>query len=122
MPIFLRAYITLCWAVFVFILISYPMPVVQEYKDTIYDKEAHFILFGVFSFLVYYTLTSIKKIKEYQIILISFFLGLLYSITAEFVQIYVPGRFVSEYDLLAGLFGIIFFVFIAYLKYGKRKK
>ena len=97
------------------------MPLPYEYKFTLYDKIGHFILFGLFSFLVFYTLKDIKKIKKTWLYLISFLLGFFYSALAEWLQADLPTRTVSELDFLAGLIGVTVFLFLAYLLYGGKK-
>ncbi|RLC38953.1 hypothetical protein DRH27_00975 [Candidatus Falkowbacteria bacterium] len=111
-----RFYILLCWTVVILILISFPMPEYEGTKITIYDKLVHAFLFGVFSYLIIYSLILFrsKNFKLSFIMLISFLAGAIYAGIGEYIQTFVPGRTVSEYDFLGGLAGILISLIVSY--------
>jgi VanZ family protein len=80
----------------------------------------HAFLFGIFSYLLAVVLFDVKKLKKNSVLSLSLFMGVLYSAASEFLQNYIPGRTVSEYDFLGGVVGVIVFIFIVNLRYGKR--
>lgn len=114
-------YLLLFWAVFVFVLIAWPMPEHNGNVITFYDKIVHAFLFGIFYFLLFIFLKEKNKFKNSQIYLFSFFSATVYSALGEFIQIYIPGRTASEYDFFAGLVGIFIFLIITYVQFGKYK-
>ncbi|MFH0892674.1 MAG: VanZ family protein [Candidatus Falkowbacteria bacterium] len=116
MKIFIRAYILFCWVGTIFILIAWPMPEYEGTVTTYYDKAAHTLLFGVLSYLVYSFLSEFKRINTVFAILSGFVLSALYSAFCEYVQSFVPGRDVSQYDLFAGLAGAALASVFAYGK------
>ncbi|MEA1962971.1 MAG: VanZ family protein [Patescibacteria group bacterium] len=109
------------WAFLVLFLIAFPTPEYEGVKITWYDKIIHIIMFGGFSYLLIYSLLE-SKIKNFLLIL--FFglsAGILYSVLGEYIQSFVPGRTVSEYDFYAGAAGSLLFTLIAYVKFKKFK-
>jgi len=116
----IKIYALLFWTLFVFFLIAIPLP---EYNGTIeklYDKVAHLFFFGIFSGLLALILAD-TRLKKYQIFFISFISGIAYSALCEIVQIYVPGRDVSDLDLIAGVIGAFIFSLFAYFLLWLRK-
>jgi len=118
-----RFYILLCWWLVILILISFPMPEYEGTKITIYDKLVHAFLFGVFSYLIVYSLIPFrgKNFKLSLILLIGFSASTIYAGISEYIQIFIPGRTVSEYDFLGGLAGILIFLIVCYAKFRKEK-
>ncbi len=116
---FKNKYLLVSWTIFVFVLIAWPM---QNYKGdviTFYDKIVHALLFGTFYYLLFIFLRENKKLAYYKIFLISFAVSVLYSAFGEFIQNYVPGRTVSEYDFFAGVAGIFLTSIITYVQFRK---
>jgi VanZ family protein len=74
------------------------------------DKYVHFVLFSVWIVLISYGIHKIWGTKNsFQFtILIAAFFGALLGIAIEFLQIFVPGRSFSFYDMFANLCGISF--------------
>ncbi len=117
-----KAIILAIWSVMVFVLISMPMPEINPVEQfTYYDKIIHALLFGVFSFLLVYLLADFKDFSNISILFIAFIAGVTYSAAGEFIQIYVPGRTVSEYDFLAGLLGVFISLIFSYEILKQRK-
>lgn len=119
MTIISRFYITICWAGSTFILIAWPINTYIGTKVTYYDKVFHLFLFGIFSWLVAYTLIYFKNIKLAVAVIISLLSGVMYSALAECLQGVIDGRTVSQYDFIAGLSGSFIFSLIFYVKYRK---
>jgi len=118
-----RFYILFCWMLVILILISFPMPEYEGTKITLYDKLVHAFLFGVFSYLIIYSLIPFrgKNFKLSLIMLISFSVSTIYAGFSEYLQIFVPGRTVSEYDFLGGLAGILISLVVCYAKFRREK-
>lgn len=103
------------WSAIILVLIAWPTGECYECDIfTWYDKVAHVLLFGIFSYLLAQVLITKANAKLSHVIAYAFFSGIFYSAMGEFIQKYVPGRTVSEYDFLAGLLGIIFALFLFY--------
>lgn len=100
------------WTWLVFFLIATPIPVYNGTIEKMYDKIAHFLFFGIFSFLLALVLYK-TLLKTWQVFLISFLSGTFYAALCEFVQYYVPGRDVAELDFIAGLAGALSFSLLA---------
>jgi VanZ family protein len=107
------------WTLFVFVLIAWPMADYYGTVVTYYDKIIHAILFGVFYYLLFILLKEKTSFSFLKIYLISFLSAVFYSALGEFIQTYVPGRTVSEYDFFAGVFGIFLFSILTYVRYKK---
>jgi VanZ family protein len=115
-----KSFILLSWAGAIFILIATPM---REYYGTVvtyYDKAVHIFLFGIFSALVIYTLSDIRRLSLPVILAISFSVGIFYSAACEYIQAFVPGRDVSELDFAAGAFGCTLAQIYGFIRYRKR--
>ena len=109
------------WAFLVLFLIAFPTPEYEGVKITWYDKIIHIIMFGGFSYLLIYSLAA-SRFKNFLLILFfGLFAGILYSGLGEYIQSFVPGRTVSEYDFYAGIAGSFLFTIIAYVKFKKVK-
>ncbi|MCD4761695.1 VanZ family protein [bacterium] len=110
------------WTLLVFLLISFPMAEYEGDVVTYYDKIAHIIMFGLFSFLLANYLSTIKRLRNSLIVAISILAGAMYAGMAEYLQIFIPGRTVSEYDFFAGLIGVALAQFLSYgILFKKRK-
>ena len=105
-------------AIYIFIIVG--IVFVANYKSTQYllkfgggipffDKISHFILMGLFSFLV----NLVLKAKTFSVFYLKFLLGtaiVLFVVTIEeFSQIFVKGRAFDWGDLVADYLGIILF-------------
>lgn len=72
------------------------------------DKLYHMIEYGIFSFLLYNALLStFKKERTLKIVLLVVVLTLLYGISDEFHQLFVPERSADPYDVVADASGAI---------------
>ena len=120
MGFILRLYLLICWTAVIFTLLTIPMPPHNVYETTYLDKLVHAVLFGVFAYLIVFTLTKIKNLNFKAILLISLVFSASYSLAGEYIQTFIPSRTASELDFLAGCAGIIIVLFFSYFKYGGR--
>lgn len=114
-------FIAILWTLLIFILCFLPGRDIPDIKIPLIDKWAHFILFGVFSFLWLCSAPSRKWSHFAIIFLITVFTGWL----VEYIQgHYVPNRSQDMMDALAdsvgGLIGIIIFAGGAHREYKHR--
>lgn len=117
-----RFYILIAWAYLIFVLLTAPMPYYEGDTITYYDKAVHAVLFGVFVFLAVRAFILIPGLTFKFSFLISILLSVAYSGSGEYLQLFVPGRTVSELDFLGGVIGILIGAIFAFEKYNKRKK
>jgi predicted adenine nucleotide alpha hydrolase (AANH) superfamily ATPase/VanZ family protein len=115
-----KLYLVLCWAFFIFALLSASMRRTDDLSEiTFYDKGIHFILFGILSFLIILAGMEFKKIDFKIAAFIGFFLSFFYALACEYFQKFVPGREASIWDLLAGIIGTVFAVAYAFFMFHK---
>nr|AQS28163.1 hypothetical protein [uncultured archaeon] len=94
---------------FIFYLSSLPNPVEQivPEKALVYFNFRHFIYhiieYGILSFLLYRALKTTSKMPQTLAILIA----IMYAITDEIHQFYIPGRISSTFDIAIDSFGAI---------------
>ena len=121
MLILAKINLVLCWASLIFVLTSKPLPAYELSGMTLYDKGVHFILFAVLAYLIILAGLEAKKINFKIIALISLVISFLYAIFSEYWQVFVPGRDLSENDLLAGVLGIVSAILLSWVVYNKTK-
>lgn len=112
-----RMLLLLSWSILILVLITAPMPSSEGGEVTYYDKIAHAILFGMFSYLFVYVFVDIEKIILRKLIVLSLIVSILFAGLGEYIQSFLPSRTVSEYDFAAGLIGVVVFLFFTYEKY-----
>ena len=88
--------------------------IVLKKIEHIVRKLAHFSIYAVIGFLLM-SLMSTYKIKQKNRIAISAIIGLLYAISDEIHQAFVPGRGPLVSDVLIDFSGVIMGIFIAYI-------
>jgi len=133
-----RLYLVYAWAVLTAVMLLTPMPESAN-PDTVtfFDKIVHGVLFGVFAFLIYYAMLIIgkdefvinpekgaeaKKSKNIKLpirkvlamYLMSVFISISYSISLEYLQVYVPGRSPNDYDLISSVVGVALVLLFVY--------
>lgn len=90
----------------------YPLVIFYQYPD----KTAHMILYALFGFLLYLTLkNSPYPSFRYHAMLFAIAIGILYGMSDEFHQSFVPGRSATIPDLVADGLGVTLaqtFIFI----------
>ncbi|MBE0572716.1 MAG: VanZ family protein [Ignavibacteriaceae bacterium] len=78
------------------------------------DKFYHFAAYGLFSFILYFTLFFQNKIlllKKYTAAFTILFASL-FGVLNEFNQIFIPGRSANIYDVIANFIGSLVTVLI----------
>jgi VanZ family protein len=97
--------------------LAYPFYLIYRYPD----KFAHMTLYTGFGLVLNPALRSINKTAEYPA-LASIFFGILYAVSDEIHQIFVPNRSASFYDLIADFVGLLIaqFLIILYFKVGRK--
>ncbi|MBU2589738.1 MAG: VanZ family protein [Nanoarchaeota archaeon] len=84
--------------------LSKPIPDVLLVEFSYSDKLLHIIEYFILAFLVFRLLNFYKVSKAY---LYAIILTVLYGITDEIHQLFVPGRFFSVYDIMANSIGAL---------------
>jgi VanZ family protein len=98
------------WALLIFISSSIPGTELPPLDVWSADKFLHSFVYGALAFLsgrAFIHYGSVKNKGLNGLIIRSALLCLLYGISDEFHQTFVPNRFASVYDLLADGFGIV---------------
>jgi len=87
------------------------------------DKLAHVVAYGSLAASILYFLQPFSYIAENKIItaILVVLFCILYGISDEYHQSFVPGRFVSGWDVAADGFGALLVVGIWYIRAGKGK-
>ena len=86
-----------------------------------FDKIVHLVLFGGVTFLMTISMRA-RGVSKGAAAVTSFIVGTAYAGLAEIIQVFVPGRDCSLYDLYAGMAGAIVALIIGCLiKAGKDK-
>ncbi len=89
---------TFLWASLIFYLSHLPVEELPGWQIPYLDKVVHLFLFGVLAFFCFRSVAGRFSL--------TFFLCLLYALSDEFHQSFIPGRFPDIYDLLADTSGI----------------
>lgn len=117
-----KFYLVLCWAFLIFALLSAPMKKMSESSEISFsDKGIHLILFGVFSFLIIFAGLEFKKVNFKILTALGFAISFFYASACEYLQVFVPGREASPWDLLAGAIGMAVAVAYAFVIFYKPK-
>lgn len=106
------------WASLIFVLLASPQAN-HLYEFALADKIIHFFLFGILTYLIVWIFFDGKRKKFFKIAILAFFIPVFYSFSLEYLQKFIPGRFPDPLDLLAGILGVMTFLYIAYKKYKK---
>jgi hypothetical protein len=101
-----------------FILTHIPIPVVVQKAD-VSDKSLHFLAYLVFTFLLWFTVSSDRKVKWSRAApWLVLFVIVIYGILDEWLQSYIVGRScdVRDFlmDLAGALTGLILFSFLTF--------
>ena len=97
----------LLWAILLFLLSSLPGSSVPSIGFDYEDKIAHFVVYGIFGYFLAMAFARRENPGDFRRILIGLLLGLLYALSDEFHQSFVPGRFPSVSDLIADCVGLL---------------
>ena len=83
-----------------------------------FDKLIHVIIFGVFAWLVlraYFLSGTINNLNQGKIYIWVACATILFGISIEGLQDFIPDRGADRYDVIANTFGIILFQTVFYL-------
>lgn len=113
-----KIFIVIAWMSLIFVLSHIAFPEADDYEkqktisDMLYDKDLHFLIFGVLSYLVVSALIEFK-IKFSIIAIITVLFCYIYGVSDEFHQGHIAGRDVSWmdvlFDVLGAMGGILFY-------------
>ena len=79
-----------------------------------FDKIVHFVMYFIFSFVLFVDLTNNTRLQKKQIFLIILLLSFIIGGIIELIQNYfIPMRSGDWFDLLADLTGSLMFVFFS---------
>lgn len=99
-----RWILVILYAALIFYLSSGPITVDLPGSDKLY----HMVEYGMLSFLLYNALSSsFKKEYPWKIVLLAIVLTMLYGVSDEFHQLFVPSRSADPYDVVADASGAI---------------
>lgn len=90
----------------IFIASHQPQIELPDFGIFNFDKLLHLGAYFVYSLFLMLFLVSNFRLNKRKILLVSFVLAVLFAISDEFHQSFVPGRDASVYDLLADIIGI----------------
>lgn len=119
-----KTFLPVFWMGLIFFLSNKPYDYYPLEATNTQQILAHIFLYAVLSFLTIFAIMSWDKNWQIKnIILFSIFFSILYGISDEYHQGFVPGRFVSYGDLIFDALGAIMgvLVFYYYLKITKPK-
>ena len=88
--------------------------------DLIFRKIAHFTEFGILALLLYRAIKGSTNWSTREVFFWAIFFTIVYAITDEYHQYFVPNRITSAYDVLIDSAGSIFWT-IFYIM-GKQRK
>ncbi len=114
----IKILLVISWLGLIFILSSLPAKSFPAGTTNLEEILAHIFLYAVLSFLICQSVLSLRpKTELWKIIFFSLAATILYGISDEYHQGFVPGRFVSfsdlGFDFLGSSIGITFYLLIA---------
>lgn len=105
------------WMAIIFFLSSRPTIKTTEiyWQDFIVKKTAHFIEYAILSFL-YIRAFLASEVSRKKSFLLAFLISLVYAISDEYHQSFIPGREPRVRDVIIDSMGAIFAIYIVYSK------
>jgi VanZ family protein len=96
------------WALTISLLSSIPGPKMPKVDVLRYDKVVHALVYAVLGALLFVAIRQTWTLTKARVIAIAAIGALLYGLTDEFHQLFVPGRSAELYDALAdGIGGLL---------------
>jgi VanZ family protein len=106
LKMFFRKYpLSFFWAFIILVLTMLPGNKLPEVNIYSFDKLVHFGIFGLLMHLLLKDLKRTGALPGY--IKFSFFFCFLFGTSIEIIQIFVPGRNFSVYDIIANSIGVV---------------
>ncbi|MBU4202303.1 MAG: VanZ family protein [Candidatus Altiarchaeota archaeon] len=110
--------LTVCYMVLIFLISSSPY---MTQPSPLESKEApiveHMIEYSILGFLLLGSLSS-KKMSDKELVILAISISILYGISDEIHQFFVPGRYCDVIDVLANSVGSFIGVMIAKMAKG----
>jgi VanZ family protein len=110
------------WAAVIFVASSIPASKLPRFVHLINDKVIHFSIFFLLGILVYRALEP--KVTpagfDWRRLVIAISAVILYGISDEFHQVFVPGRTVDAFDALADSLGGVSSALFIWLNYRRK--
>ena len=117
---FIRYWVpVILYAGLIFTVSSFPLPP-PKVEIPFIDKLIHLIEYGILGFLFYRALRVSRLVKQVFILAIIF--SILYALSDEIHQFFVPGREFDFWDLAADSLGIVLIVLYLRHKQGLARK
>ena len=114
-------WLTLAYAVLILIISSIPDLTPPELGFEFQDKLYHFIEYGIFSVLLFFSLlNSSRDFFKKNVLVISIFIGASYAIIDEIHQRFIPGRSADILDFVADFLGVALIQIVFWIYYRKR--
>jgi len=114
---FIRYWVpVILYAGLIFTISSFPLPP-PKVEIPFIDKFIHLVEYGILGFLFYRALRASRLAKQVFILAIIF--SILYALSDEIHQYFVPGREFDLWDIAADSLGAI--LVAVYLKHSKKK-
>lgn len=115
---FSRVLIVLVWAFLILRLLTLPLPTDVRLGFVYEDKLAHLFLFSVLTYLLIGAARLFSE-KTWPVYAFSLTLSVFYSLSLEYWQRFIPGRFPSAGDFLASALGS--FLALALVYYSRKQ-
>lgn len=98
---------TLAWAGIIFWLSSRPTLTTSEiyWQDFVIKKAAHLFVYAVLASLLYRSLKHTTKLDRLTLVVLTLSIVVLYAISDEFHQSFIPGREPRLLDILIDFLG-----------------
>jgi len=114
----------LAWCGVIFFFSSLPglESGLERWLDILLRKTAHMVEFGILACLIFCAIINSMKIEPFRAYSWSGFLSIIYAITDEFHQSFVPARSPGITDVLIDSAGVLFALFIIWKAYGKKNE
>ncbi len=101
-----KMYIIFCWGLFIFILMTTSLSITtQATNQFLWDKLVHFIVFGVFSFLIMRIFA--RQYNLGLVTVIALITSVVYIFLLEWLQLLFPYRAFSYIDIAFGISGVV---------------
>jgi VanZ family protein len=111
------------YAVMIFLVSAIPSLSPARFGLVLEDKVLHFIEFSILSFLLFLAFsTSGNAFIKKHIFILSSIVGIVYAISDEIHQSFVPGRSCEFLDFVADSLGIVLVQIVLWLYLRKKSK
>jgi VanZ family protein len=115
--------LALFYAVMIFLISALPSLSPARFGFVLEDKFLHFIEFSILSFLLFLAFsTSGNTFVKKHIFILSSIVGIVYAISDEIHQSFVPGRSCEFLDFVADTLGIVLVQMVIWLYLKKKRK